>query len=59
MIARGDIALSDPIAKLLPPGTSVPSFQGRQLTIADIVTHTSTLPSIPPQWRIPDMNNPY
>src|SRR5712671_4806550 len=59
MIARGDIALSDPIAKLLPPGTSVPSFQGRQITIADIVSHTSALPSIPPQWRIRGMNNPY
>src|SRR4051794_37944744 len=28
-IARGEAALSDPIAKLLPPGTSVPSFNGR------------------------------
>src|SRR5262249_39813675 len=27
-IARGEISLSDPIAKLLPPGTSVPSFNG-------------------------------
>ena len=59
MMARGNIALSDPIAKLLPPGTSVPSFQGRQITIADIVTHTSALPWIPPQWRIWDRNNPY
>jgi CubicO group peptidase (beta-lactamase class C family) len=40
-IARGEVALSDPIAKLLPPGTPVPSFNGREITIADIVTHTS------------------
>src|SRR5437762_2497497 len=29
LIARGEVALDDPIAKLLPPGTSVPSFNGR------------------------------
>jgi serine-type D-Ala-D-Ala carboxypeptidase/endopeptidase len=56
-IARGEVALSDPIAKLLPPGTSVPSFDGREITIADIVTHTSGLPSYP--WRMTDKNNPY
>jgi serine-type D-Ala-D-Ala carboxypeptidase/endopeptidase len=56
-IARGEVALSNPIAKLLPPGTSVPSFEGREITIADIVTHTSGLPSYP--WRMTDMNNPY
>jgi CubicO group peptidase (beta-lactamase class C family) len=59
MIARGEIALGDSLATLLPPGTSVPSFNGRQIAIADIVTHTSGLPSIPPQWRMTDMNNPY
>jgi D-alanyl-D-alanine-carboxypeptidase/D-alanyl-D-alanine-endopeptidase len=58
-IARGEVALSDPIAKLLPPGTSVPSFDGRQITIGDIVTHTSGLPAIPTQYRMTDMNNPY
>ncbi len=56
-IARGEVALNDPIAKLLPPGTSVPSFEGREITIGDIVTHTSGLPSFP--WRMTDMNNPY
>ena len=56
-IARGEVALDDPIAKLLPPGTSVPSFNGRQITIGNIVTHTSGLPSFP--WRMTDINNPY
>lgn len=58
-IARGEIALSDPFAKLLPPGTAVPSFDGREITIADIVTHTSGLPALPANYRPPDMNNPY
>jgi D-alanyl-D-alanine-carboxypeptidase/D-alanyl-D-alanine-endopeptidase len=58
-ITRGEVALNDPLAKLLPPGTSVPSFNGHEITIADVVTHTSGLPSFPPQWRVTDMNNPY
>ena len=58
-IARGEVALDDPFAKLLPSGTSVPSFNGRQITIADIVTHTSGLPAIPSQYRMKDINNPY
>ena len=39
LIATHDIALDDPIAKLLPPGTSVPSFNGHDITVGEIVTH--------------------
>ena len=59
LIARGEVALSDPIAKLLPPGTPVPSFNGREITIGDIVTHTSGLPAVPATYRPRDVNNPY
>ena len=55
-IGRGEIALDDPIAKLLPPGTIVPSFSGHQITIGNIVTNTSGLPSFP--WRITNIKNP-
>jgi serine-type D-Ala-D-Ala carboxypeptidase/endopeptidase len=58
-IARGEVTLSDPIAKLLPPGTPVPSFNGREITIGEIVTHTSGLPAVPAGYRPPDPNNPY
>ena len=51
-IARGEVALNDPIASLLPPGTSVPSFNGREITIAEIVTHTSGLRSPPTTARL-------
>ena len=47
LIARGEFTLDDPITKLLPAGTSVPSFDGHQITIRDIVTHTSGLPPFP------------
>ena len=58
-IARGEVALDDPIAKLLPPGTRVPSFNGHDITIGEIVTHTSGLPALPAQYHAPDINNPY
>jgi CubicO group peptidase (beta-lactamase class C family) len=58
-IARGEVTLDDPLAKLLPPGTSVPSFNDRQITVGDVVTHASGLPSIPPQWHLNDTNDPY
>jgi CubicO group peptidase (beta-lactamase class C family) len=57
LIARGEVTLDDPIAKLLPAGSTLPSFNGREITIRDIVTHTSGLPSFP--WRMADSNNPY
>jgi CubicO group peptidase (beta-lactamase class C family) len=57
LIARGEVSLDDPIAKLLPPGVSVPTFNGQQITIRHIVTHTSGLPSYP--WRMADVGNPY
>jgi CubicO group peptidase (beta-lactamase class C family) len=58
-IARGEVTLEDPISKLLPPGTKVPSFNGHEITVGHIVTHTSGLPSIPVQYHPRDINNPY
>jgi serine-type D-Ala-D-Ala carboxypeptidase/endopeptidase len=57
IIGRGELAIDDPLAKLLPPGTIVPSFNGTQITLRNIVTHTSGLPSFP--WRTTDFSNPY
>jgi CubicO group peptidase (beta-lactamase class C family) len=57
IIGRGEIAIDDPLAKLLPPGTNVPSFNGTHITVRNIVTHTSGLPSFP--WQDADPSNPY
>jgi len=58
-IARGEVTLDDPIARLLPPGTRVPSFNGHDITIGHIVTHTSGLPVVSARVRPADINNPY
>lgn len=40
MIGRGEITTDDPLAKLLPSGVNVPSFNGTHITVGNIVTHT-------------------
>lgn len=45
MVARGEVALTDPVAKYLPPDVAVPSHGGRQITLLDLATHTSGLPA--------------
>jgi D-alanyl-D-alanine-carboxypeptidase/D-alanyl-D-alanine-endopeptidase len=56
-VARGEIALDDPLTKLLPPGTVVPSFNGTAITVAHVITHTSGLPLFP--WKGKGMTDPY
>jgi serine-type D-Ala-D-Ala carboxypeptidase/endopeptidase len=54
--ASGMAAGGNELAKLLPPGTNVPSFNGTPITVGNIVTHTSGLPSVP--WRTTDLSIP-
>ena len=44
MVERGDVALDDPVRKFLPPSVTVPSSGGKDITLADLATHTSGLP---------------
>ena len=44
MVERGEVALDDPVGKYLPATVTVPSFQGKAMTLADLATHTSGLP---------------
>ena len=37
----------------------MPSFNGHEITIGEIVTHTSGLPAIPADYHPPDPSNPY
>ncbi len=44
---RGKVRLDDPLSRYLPASVHVPAYKGRQITIADLATHTSGLPSLP------------
>jgi serine-type D-Ala-D-Ala carboxypeptidase/endopeptidase len=47
MVRRGQVELTEPVARLLPPGVRVPSRGGKEITLLDLATHTSGLPVMP------------
>ena len=59
MVGRGEVALSDPASKFLPKTVSMPKFEGREITLLDLATHTSALPSLPDNFAPADGLNPY
>ena len=59
LIDQGKIALGDPIARYLPPGTLVPTFQGAPILVAHLVTHTAGLPSLPSRLAPASPDDPY
>ena len=59
MVARGEVALDDPVAKYLPSSVRVPSMNGRAITLLDLATHTSGLPRNPTNLAPADSGNPF
>lgn len=59
MVARGEVALEDPVSKYLPAGVVVPSRGGREITLLDLATHRSGLPGLPDNVLPGDLSNPY
>ena len=59
MVAKGEVALDDPVAKHLPPSAKVPSRNGRQITLLDLATQSSGLPRMPSDFSPKDPANPY
>ena len=55
---RRELALDDPLAKYLPPGTALPQ-RGRPITLADLATQTSGLPLRPANLPSKNPANPY
>jgi serine-type D-Ala-D-Ala carboxypeptidase/endopeptidase len=59
MAQRGEVALTDPVAKYLPAGVKIQERNGRQITLEDLATHTSGLPRLPTNLSPKDSANPY
>ena len=55
MVERGEVSLSDPVAKHLPTDVKVPSRNGREITLLDLATHRSALTRMP--TNIPDTSS--
>jgi len=58
-VERGEVKLSDPVAKYLPASVHVPERGGRQITLQDLAQHVSGLPRMPTNFAPKDADNPY
>jgi len=60
MVRRHAVSLDEPVQNLLPAGrVTMPDYNGRQITLADLATHTSGLPLRPGNLPSRDPVNPY
>lgn len=59
MVQRGEVALTDPIARYLPADVKVPQRGGHAITLQDLSTQTSGLPRLPANFSPKDPANPY
>ncbi len=59
LVERGKARLEDPISKYLPASVKVPTRNGKEITLADLATHTSGLPRMPDNFAPKDPGNPY
>ncbi len=59
MVARGEVKLDDPVAKYLPKDVKVPTRGGREITLLDLATHRSGLPSVPDNLPSKDDADPW
>jgi len=59
MVQHGEVALDDPAAKYLPPHVAMPDFEGRGITLRDLVTYTAGLPAFPADFPALDKAKPF
>jgi serine-type D-Ala-D-Ala carboxypeptidase/endopeptidase len=59
MVERGEVALTDPVARYLPGGVKVPERGGMQITLQDLSMHRSGLPRLPSNLLPKVLDNPY
>jgi D-alanyl-D-alanine-carboxypeptidase/D-alanyl-D-alanine-endopeptidase len=59
MANKGEVSLDDPAETYLPADATMPSRNGRKITLADLSTHTSSLPRLPDNMPYGDPQDPY
>jgi CubicO group peptidase (beta-lactamase class C family) len=59
MVQKGELAVTDPVAKFLPAEARVPERNGRKITLQDLATQNSGLPRMPSNFSPKDPRNPY
>lgn len=59
LVLEGRLALEDAAQDHMPEGLMLPEKDGRQITIFDLATHHSGLPSVPPAVLAASADDPY
>ena len=59
MAQKGEVAVTDPVAKYLPASAKVPERNNRKITLQDLSTQSSGLPRMPSNFNSKDPANPY
>jgi len=59
MIEKGEAKADDPVAKFVPASVTVPSRNGRRITLLDLSMQVSGLPRLPDNLKPADFSNPY
>jgi serine-type D-Ala-D-Ala carboxypeptidase/endopeptidase len=59
MVERGEVRLNDPISKFLPKSVKTPTRNDKEITLLDLSTQTSGLPSLPDNMAPKNALNPY
>jgi len=59
MVEEHAVALADPVQKLLGDSITMPKWKDREITLVDLTTHSSGLPSIPTNFKPKDVGDPY
>ncbi|MEO7413978.1 MAG: serine hydrolase [Opitutaceae bacterium] len=58
-VVRGELTLDTPVADLLPSDVNLPNSAAQRITVRMLATHTSGLPSLPPEIPPDNFANPY
>ena len=59
MVERGEMKLNDPVAKYLPASVTLPTYNGRELTVFDLATQSSGFPQDPDNYDPKLADRPY
>lgn len=59
MVQHGELNLNDPISKFLPKSVKTPTFNGKEITLLNLATHTSGLPRGPDNLTSNDQYVPF
>jgi CubicO group peptidase (beta-lactamase class C family) len=59
MVQKGELNLNDPISKFLPKSVKTPTYNGKEITLLDLATHTSGLPRGPDNLTSNDQYFPF